>query len=102
VNRIRATGGGTQDEWWTQLKSDITGVPIEVMSTDEPGTFGAALLAGKGAGIYKDVDETSVAICKVQKVYEPNPRRAEMHRERMALYNRTVPALNTHVFGQWC
>ena len=102
VNSIRATGGGTRNEWWTQLKSDVTGVPIEVMSTDEPGTFGAALLAGKGMGIYKDVDEASVSICKVQKVYEPNPKRADMHRERMALYNRAVPALNTHVFGEWC
>jgi len=102
VDRIRATGGGTRNEWWTQIKSDVTGAPIEVMSTDEPGTFGAALLAGKGVGSYTDVDETSVSICKVQKVYEPNPKRAELHKERMALYNRAVPALNTYVFGHWC
>ena len=102
LSSIRATGGGTRNAWWTQLKSDITGVPIEVMSTDEPGTWGAALLAGKGAGIFKSVDDAAVATSKVIKTYEPDLKRAEMHKERMGLFNRAVPVLNTHVFGQWC
>ena len=101
VDRIRATGGGTRNAWWTQLKADLTGVPIEVMSTDEPGTFGAALLAGKGAGVYSDIDAAAVSICKVKKVYEPDPARAALHKERAALYNKTVPALNELVFSHW-
>jgi xylulokinase len=102
MKAIRATGGGARDVWWTQLKSDITGLPIEVMENDEPGTWGAAILAGKGAGIFSDIDEAAVSASKVIKVYEPDFKRADLHKERMELYNHTIPTLNTSVFSKWC
>ena len=98
---IRATGGGTRSAWWTQLKSDIIGLPIEVMLTDEPGTFGAALMAGVAAGIYDDLDAASIALNKVAKTYEPDFKRAELHKARMELYNKAVPSINENVFSSW-
>ncbi len=52
---IRATGGGSKNAWWMQLIADLTGVPVEVVAQDEPGAFGAAILAGVGAGVYGSV-----------------------------------------------
>jgi xylulokinase len=101
VDQIRATGGGTRSEWWTQLKSDMLQIPIEVSPQPEPGTLGAALLAGYGVGIYKNIDEIS-AICSGKgKVYQPDPRRAEQHQDRLELYRRAVPGLLSTVFEHY-
>src|SRR6185369_12001298 len=43
------TGGGARSPWWMQLKADLLGMPVEVSRQAEPGTLGAALLAGVGA-----------------------------------------------------
>ena len=43
---IRATGGGSRNTWWLQLIADLSGVPVEVVAQEEPGAFGAAILAG--------------------------------------------------------
>ena len=84
---IRATGGGSRNGWWLQLMADVTGVPIEVVAQDEPGTFGAAILAGVGAGVYPSVSAAVGDLVHVSRRYEPDPARGALYdgvRRRMA------------------
>lgn len=101
IDQIRATGGGTRSAWWTQLKSDVMNVPIEVAAEPEPGTLGAALLAGVGIGVFSDLDEASSACSGTSQSYEPDPARAALHQERMQAYNSAVPHLLADVFESW-
>lgn len=101
VDLVRATGGGTRSEWWTQLKSDLIQMPIEVIAQPEPGTFGAALLAGYGIGLFKDLDEASKIYSGTSRVYEPDRNRMALHQERFELYRRSVPTLLENVYGDW-
>lgn len=98
VERIRITGGGAKSAWWTQLKADVTGMPIEVVGHPEPGTLGAALLAGLALGIYDDIEEVSKRLSGTAAVYVPNPERAALHQERMALYRRLMALLLEHIY----
>jgi xylulokinase len=100
VDQIRATGGGTRSGWWTQLKSDMLGVPVEISTQPEPGTLGAALLAGFGIGIYQDLDEASRICSRTGGVYDPDPSRAALHRQRFDLYRKAVPSLLSAVFEE--
>ena len=59
IETVKAMGGGSRSAWWTQLKCDMMGVPIEVISQPEPGTLGAALLAGVAIGTYNNITEAS-------------------------------------------
>jgi xylulokinase len=81
---VRATGGGSRSSWWLQLKSDLTGVPIEVVDQDEPGAFGAAILAGVGAGVYPSVSSAVDELVRVARRFEPNPQRAARYDELRA------------------
>lgn len=92
IDKLRATGGGTRSRWWTQLKADLIGLPIEVADEEEPGAFGAALLAGIGAGVFASVDETAAVSSGASRVYEPEPGRAALHKERLAQYKGNVIA----------
>jgi xylulokinase len=54
--RITLVGGGAQSGLWAQLKADASNLPVRVVSDTECVARGAALLAGVGAGVYKNTD----------------------------------------------
>jgi sugar (pentulose or hexulose) kinase len=84
---VRATGGGSKSAWWLQLKADVTGVPVEVVNQDEPGAFGAAILAGVGAGVYPSVSAAVDRLVSVGRRFEPDVVRGANYapvRERLA------------------
>ncbi|HEX6655888.1 MAG TPA: FGGY family carbohydrate kinase, partial [Candidatus Limnocylindria bacterium] len=81
---IRATGGGSRNGWWLQLMADLTGVPIEVVKQDEPGAFGAAILAGVGAGVYSSVSDAVSELVSVSDRFEPDRSRGERYADVLA------------------
>jgi xylulokinase len=85
---VRATGGGSKNTWLMQLIADVTGRPVEVVAQDEPGAFGAAILAGVGAGTYESVSSAVADLVSVARRYEPD-------RERGALYDRVRNRMRT-------
>jgi sugar (pentulose or hexulose) kinase len=83
---IRATGGGSKNAWWLQLMADLCGIPIEVVAQEEPGAFGAAILAGVGAGVYESVSSAVAALVNVSRRFEPDAERGAAYagvRERL-------------------
>lgn len=98
VNRIRITGGGARSGWWTQLKADMTNLPVEVVGHPEPGTLGAALLAGLAVGVYDDIEEVSQRYSRTERVYLPDPQRAARHQERHLKYNRLMQLLLEQIY----
>jgi xylulokinase len=85
---IRATGGGSRNAWWLQLMADVTGVPVEVVAQDEPGAFGAAILAGVGAGVYESVSAAVARLVTVSRRFEPDIQRGALYdgvRRRMTV-----------------
>ncbi len=70
---LRAMGGSANSLLWTQIKSDITGKPIVVPSSDTATTLGAAILAGVGVGFYKDYEEAAALTVKITRSHTPNP-----------------------------
>lgn len=98
IDRIRITGGGARSAWWTQLKADITGKPVEVVKASEPGTLGAALLAGLAIGIYDDLESTSKKYSGTKTVFSPDPARARLHKERFEKYHQLISLLLEHIY----
>jgi xylulokinase len=98
IERIRITGGGARSSWWTQLKADMTNLPVEVVAHPEPGTLGAALLAGLAIGVYDDLEAVSRRYSGTEKVYTPDPERAALHQEQLQKYCSLMALLLEHVY----
>jgi sugar (pentulose or hexulose) kinase len=84
---VRATGGGSKLDWWLQLHADLCGIPFELVVQDEPGAFGAAILAGVGAGVYPSVSAAVAQLVSVSRRFEPDLERGELYeplRKRLA------------------
>jgi xylulokinase len=53
--QARAVGGGARSPVWNQIKADILDVPYQRLKGNEFGTWGAAMIAGKAAGVITDL-----------------------------------------------
>ena len=51
----RVVGGGARSGIWNQIKADILNVPYQRLKGNEFGTWGAAMIAGKAAGLINDL-----------------------------------------------
>ncbi|MGB7877077.1 MAG: FGGY family carbohydrate kinase [Anaerolineales bacterium] len=51
----RAVGGGARSDTWNQIKADVLNVPYQRLNGNEFGTWGAAMIAGKAAGLIDDL-----------------------------------------------
>jgi xylulokinase len=98
VVRLKAAGGGTRSEWWTQLKADVLGVPIEVVDEAEPGTLGAAMLAGLAIGCYRSLPDGYEQLSTGSgRLFTPNAGRGALYRVRVEEYREIVASLLENV-----
>jgi xylulokinase len=85
INRLRAVGGGSKSQRWMQLKADITGIPVEVMQIREAGCLGAALLAGRGVGLYSQINDLESRV-GVVSVFEPREKKIGSYNDAYSKY----------------
>jgi len=71
VEKVRSLGGAAKSDFWLQIKSDVLNLPVELPKCSEASSLGAAILAGVGAGIYKDIDEAVKITGSVKKTFSP-------------------------------
>ncbi|MGX7204763.1 xylulokinase [Enterococcus pingfangensis] len=86
VNRLRAMGGSANSQLWTQIKSDVTNTPIDVLNSDTATTLGAAILAGVAVGVYTDFDDAVTKTVRVRRSHTPNPKHSEVYQKNYELY----------------
>lgn len=99
ISEIRTTGGGAKSDLWVQIKSDITGIPINVPEMAFGATFGDALIVGMGLGIYNDIRATLNESVKIAKIYTPDPSKYDFYQakfqEYLKLYENSKSSFDT-------
>jgi xylulokinase len=103
VNEIRALGGGSRDETWNQIISDITGKKVISMKCSEAACLGAAIIAGKAIGMYPSVEEACRKMISPAKIYEPNASNADVYENGFQDYKQLfldlLPMFNRQVIS---
>ncbi|MEA2026031.1 MAG: FGGY family carbohydrate kinase [Chloroflexota bacterium] len=94
IDVLRAIGGGARSPLWLQLKADITGIPVVTPRITEAAAFGAALLAGTGAGIFASAAEGAERFLELTDTYEPDPARHDAYTRQYELYREVCPAVS--------
>jgi xylulokinase len=91
---VRVSGGGARNGWWRQLLADIFSSPISTMNLTEGAAFGAALLAGVGAGVYASVPEACTQTLRCRDTVMPAPER-DHYDVLYRTYTQLYPALRS-------
>ncbi|TAJ69734.1 MAG: glycerol kinase [Phenylobacterium sp.] len=86
---LRIDGGMSRSPWFSQRLADLTGVGVCRATYQETTALGAALFAGVGAGVYRDVEEAAGARPRTEAY---RPAMAPDPRERA--YARWLDAVN--------
>ena len=93
IDELRAIGGGARSPLWVQLKADITGIPVAVPRVTEAACWGAAILAGVGAGRFASAAEAAEATVRLDRYVYPDSERRAIYEQRHALYREVYPAI---------
>ncbi len=95
VNGVRLGGGGARGPLWREIQAGVYGHAVEILTAEEGGAFGSALMAGVGAGAWKDLDAACAAGITVAQRIEPEAAAQAAYAEAYAKWRKLYPALAT-------
>ena len=94
MKRIFLIGGGARSRIWSEIVCNVMNVPVELPSPGD-ASFGAALLAGVGAGIYPDAQSAVRQCLTISRRIEPDPelsaRYAGLFQTYRAIHDALAP-----------
>lgn len=92
ISGIRVSGGGARSALWGQIIADIFNQEILKVNVTQGAAYGAAILAGVGAGIFNRVEDACDRVIKVVDRTEPGPD-AQIYTEYYQRYRALYPTL---------
>ncbi|MCY4063170.1 MAG: FGGY-family carbohydrate kinase [Chloroflexi bacterium] len=84
--RLVAIGGGAQDALWTQICSDVTGLPQDLPSQTIGAAYGDAYIAGLAAGLFSDFAPLQDEWAKIARRIQPRPETKAIYDELYSIY----------------
>jgi xylulokinase len=87
------SGGGARSELWLRILASVLGLPIRRAATDEGSAFGAALLGGVAAGVFRDVHEAVATCVRLLDPVEPDPEWCAAYEHGYGRFRLLYPAL---------
>ena len=97
ITQIRSLGGASNSRLWQQIKADLLGVPVVVTKNrQDAACFGAAIIAGVGAGIWDSIADTASRLVEVETVYQPNLANREVYDDLIRRYELLIECTSTH------
>ena len=88
INTLRVDGGASASDLLMQIQADVLDVVVERPRNLETTALGAAMMAGLGAGVWRDVEELR-QVREVEREFRP-ALAAEARRGKLRSWSRAV------------
>lgn len=86
-------GGGSKSPLWRNIISNVLGLPLEMLNTEQGPGYGAAILAMVGCSQFASVQEATDSLVQVSSVIYPDEALMEAYNERYLKFKMIYPAL---------
>lgn len=93
LTQVRASGGGTKGALWRQILASVLESELVTVNTAEGAAYGAAILAGVGAGAWSDVVAACKASVRIMARTSPHPVDVDAYKKAYSVYQDLYPAL---------
>jgi len=80
---VVTTGGLAGNDWFIQLKADVTGKEFAVTQTNDAELLGISIVIAQALGLYTDIEKAALKIVRLQKTFRP---RNELYTAYTRLY----------------
>ncbi len=81
IEEIVFAGGASKSAVWSQILSDVTGCKVKIPKVTEATALGAAMAAGVGCEVYKNLSEAAKELVVWDREYEPNMENKKIYDE---------------------
>lgn len=95
IETIRLGGGGARSALWRQIQADAFGQTVETIAAEEGAAYGAALLAGVGAGVWQTIDQACAETIRVAEKIEPNGESVEILNRQYKAFQSVYSSLRS-------
>ncbi len=95
IEQARVSGGGAKSPLWRQIFADVLCLGIVTVNTTEGSTYGAALLAGSGNGIWSDIEAACAQTIRTTRWISPDAQRVNVYQQLYSSYRALYPALRS-------
>jgi xylulokinase len=95
INQVRVSGGGARSALWRQILADVLDTELVTVNTTEGAAYGAALLAGVGAGVWADVDQACQTTIQIVDRVVPQTDQVAQYSALYPLYRALYPILKS-------
>src|SRR5579883_2193872 len=95
VQGVRLGGGGARGPLWRSIQASVYGYASDVLVAEEGAAFGAALLAGVGAGAWADTDAACAQAIRVAEQIAPDTAAMQSYADGYKVFRRLYPALRS-------
>ena len=79
-------GGGAASKLWKQIIADVFDTKIVTLNVEEGPSYGGALLAGVGSGIYKSVQDAADRVIRQKEEVLPVAGNAGIYKKIYDIY----------------
>ena len=86
VDEVRALGGGAKSKVWKQIEADLTKKPVLTTKVEAEACLGAAILAGKAAGQFSNIEDACGKMVRIRERFTPNAGNFNVYDELYAKY----------------
>lgn len=95
VHSIRLSGGLARVNLISQIKADILGKDVMVLSEFETTASGAAMLVLIGQGMYENVKQAALRFAEIRMIIKPNQENHRKYIHMYQLYKDTYETVKT-------
>lgn len=95
ITSLAVTGGAMESPVWRQTIADIFGMEIHPLEVPNATLVGAAIFAGIGAGVFRDVFEGVTKTVRFAEPVSPIPENVDVYRKRYDTYKHLCASLES-------
>ncbi len=95
ILQVRASGGGIKSPLWRQILASVLEADLITVDVVEGAAYGAALLAGVGAGVWSNVATACKEVVKLAEITKPDEGQVVIYRIMYPIYHELYPALKS-------
>lgn len=95
IERSNICGGGAKSPLWKKIMSNVLGIPLDTVKTEQGPGYGGAILAMVGSGEYESVDAACAKLVEICDTVYPDAELTAKYNIKYNNFKKIYPALKS-------
>lgn len=93
IKRSNICGGGSKSSLWKKIFSNILGIPLDTVKTEQGPSFGGAMLAMVACGEYDSVESAVDSLVEITDTVYPEEELISLYNEKYNRFKKIYPSV---------